>query len=63
MANESTSTPMAFQGSMRVMQASALIEDVKGSGHLSHSYVGIASVREGRGVHNSAAQHSTMRLV
>jgi len=62
-ANESTSTPMAFQGSMRVMQAGALVEDIKGSGHLGHSFVGIASVREGRGVHNPAAQHSTMRLV
>jgi len=62
-ANESTSTPMAFQGSMRVMQGGALVEDVKGSGHLGHSYVGIASVREGRGVHNPAAQHATMRLV
>jgi hypothetical protein len=61
--NESTSTPMAFQGSMRVMQGGNLIEDIKGSGHLGHSYVGIASVREGRGVHNPAMQHSTMRLV
>ena len=61
--NESTSTPMAFQGSMRVMQGANLIDDIKGSGHLGHSFVGIASVREGRGVHNPAMQHSTMRLV
>jgi len=62
-ANESTGTLMAFQGSMRVMQAGAVVEDIKGSGHLGHSYVGIASVREGSGVLNPAVQHSTMRLV
>jgi len=63
-ANESTSSPMAFQGSMRVISsAGQTIEDVKGSGHLGHSYVGIASVREGRGVLNPAAQHSMTRLV
>jgi hypothetical protein len=63
-ANEASSSPMAFQGSMRVLNAmGAQIEDIKGSGHLGHSYVGIASVREGRGVLNPAAQHSTMRLV
>jgi len=63
-ANESTSSPMAFQGSMRVISsAGQTIEEVKGSGHLGHSYVGIASVREGRGVLNPAAQHSMMRLV
>jgi len=62
-ANESTGTLMAFQGSMRVVQKGQLVEDIKGSGHLGHSYVGIASVREGRGVLNPAAQHSTMRLV
>jgi hypothetical protein len=62
-ANESTSTPMAFQGSMRVTQGGQLVEDIKGSGHLGHSYVGIASVREGRGVLNPAVQHSTLRLV
>jgi hypothetical protein len=63
-ANESTSSPMAFQGSMRVINAAGqTVEDIKGSGHLGHSYVGIASVREGRGVLNPAAQHSMMRLV
>jgi len=63
-ANETSSTPMAFQGSMRILNANgAQIEDIKGSGHLGHSYVGIASVREGRGVLNPAAQHSMMRLV
>jgi len=63
-ANEASSSPMAFQGSMRVLNAQGTpIEDIKGSGHLGHSYVGIASVREGRGVLNPAAQHSMMRLV
>jgi len=62
-ANELTSTPMAFQGSMRVLQNGVLIEDIKGSGHLGHSYVGIVSVGEGRGVLNPAAQHTMMRMV
>jgi len=39
------------------------LEEIKGSGHLGHSYVGVASVREGRGVLNPAAQHAMMRLV
>ena len=63
-ANEANSSPMAFQGSMCVLTASgAQIEVIKGSGHLGHSYVGIASLREGRGMLNPAAQHSMMRLV
>jgi len=63
-ANESTSTPMAFQGSMRVVNANGqTVEEIKGSGHLGHSYVGVASIREGRGVLNPAAQHAMMRLV
>jgi len=63
-ANESTSSPMAFQGSMRVVgPGGQTLEEIKGSGHLGHSYVGVASVREGRGVLNPAAQHAMMRLV
>jgi len=63
-ANEASSSQMAFQGSMRVLNMQGTpIEDIKGSGHLCHSYVGIASVREGRGVLNPAAQHLMMRLV
>ena len=62
--NESTSSPMAFQGSMRVINSTGqTVEEVKGSGHLGHSYVGVASIREGCGVLNPAAQHSMMRLV
>jgi len=62
-ANETTSSPMAFQGSMRVMQGGNIVDEIKGSGHLGHSYVGVASVREGRGVLNPAGQHGMMRLV
>jgi len=62
-ANETTSSPMAFQGSMRILLGGNLVDDIKGSGHLGHSYVGVASVREGRGVLNPAGQHAMMRLV
>ena len=42
---------MAFQGTMQTFnRANAQIHEVHGSGHLGHSYVGCASVREGRGV-------------
>ena len=59
-AKEASSSPMAFQGSMGVLNM--LFTEHEHAGH-AHSYVGIASVREGRGVLNPAAQHSMMRLV
>ena len=41
---------MAFQGSMRIIPASGgAVEEIQGSGHLGPSYVGVASVREGKG--------------
>ena len=64
-ANETSSSNLAFQGSMRILQMSngACIEDIKGSGHLGHSYVGIASVREGRGVLNGAGAPMMGRMI
>eukprot|EP00961_Rhodomonas_salina_P090517 1218111-Rhodomonas_salina.1 len=52
-SNECTSTAaLAFQGSMRVVNTAtgSLVEEIHGSGHLGPSYVGVASVREGKGV-------------
>jgi len=40
-----------------------LVDDIKGSGHLGHSYVGVASVREGRGVLNPVRHHCMIRFV
>ena len=63
-ANETSSSPLAFQGSMRVLNSHGqAIEDIKGSGHLGHSYVGIASVREGRGVLNGAGAPMMGRMI
>ena len=62
-SNETSSSPLAFQGSMRVTQSGACIEDIKGSGHLGHSYVGIASVREGRGILNAATAPAMHRMI
>ena len=63
-ANETSSSPLAFQGSMRVLNSYGQpIEDIKGSGHLGHSYVGIASVREGRGVLNGAGPPMMGRMI
>ena len=64
-ANETSSSNLAFQGSMRIlnMNSGACIEDIKGSGHLGHSYVGIASVREGRGVLNGAGPPMMGRMI
>ena len=52
-SNECTSTAaIAFQGSMRVLNkgTGGLVDEIHGSGHLGPSYVGVASVREGKGV-------------
>ena len=50
---------------MRILQMNngSCIEDIKGSGHLGHSYVGIASVREGRGVLNGAGAPMMGRMI
>ena len=62
-SNETSSSPLAFQGSMRVTQQGHCVEDIKGSGHLGHSYVGIASVREGRGILNAATAPAMHRMI
>ena len=63
-SNETSSSSLAFQGSMRVYgEHGSCVEDIKGSGHLGHSYVGIASVREGRGVLNSAQAPAMSRMI
>ena len=63
-ANETSSSCLAFQGSMRVLNSvGQCIDDIKGSGHLGHSYVGVASVREGRGVLNGAQAPMMGRMI
>jgi len=50
---------MAFQGTMLTFRSEHQIDEVRGSGHLGHSYVGCASVREGRGVVGAAGSGQT----
>jgi hypothetical protein len=45
-----TATALAFQGHMRTYnEAGTMVEEVQGAGHLGPCYVGVASVREGKG--------------
>ncbi len=54
--NESTGNSLAFQGTYRVWKEPAagggggtILTDIKGSGHHGVDYVGVASVRSGKG--------------
>ena len=52
-ANEASTHMLAFQGTMKTYdQNGGLVEHIQGSGHLGPSYVGVASIREGRGLQN-----------
>jgi len=59
--NRSNIPSMAFQGSMATLNKDgACIAETRGSGHLAHSYVGCACIREGRGVIESAGSSKSM---
>ena len=63
-SNESSSNMLAFQGTMRVYDRNGtMIENIQGSGHLGPSFVGVASVREGRGLMPMAGQPSLHHLM
>jgi hypothetical protein len=65
--NESSCNSLAFQGSMRVHTNAAGMmgyEEITGNGHHGLDYVGVASVRAGKGIMmGSLAQGSNMRLL
>lgn len=62
--NEAESRLMAFEGTMKAYnETGQLIDDIRGSGHLGPSYPGIASVREGRGINNTAQAPMMGRLI
>jgi hypothetical protein len=62
--NETMSQLMAFEGTMKVYdQSGVCVDHIQGSGHLGPSYVGVASVREGRGVQNPSGAPSLHRLI
>lgn len=63
-ANEATSNMLAFQGTMNIYDRSGNQRGaVMGSGHLGPSYVGVASVREGRGILNTHMQPQMIRQI
>lgn len=63
-SGESSSQLLAFEGTMKTYSGSHALENHQmGSGHLGPSYVGVASIREGRGVLNPAAAPSLGRLI
>jgi len=41
---------LAFQGSMRIKQDGRVLQEIQGSGHHGPDYVGVASVRAGKGI-------------
>ena len=47
---ETQTDSLAFQGSMRIKQDGRIIQDIQGSGHHGPDYVGVASVRAGKGI-------------
>jgi hypothetical protein len=62
--NEAESRLMAFEGTMKVYTDTGnLIQDLRGSGHLGPSYPGVASIREGKGINNSAQAPIMGRLI
>ena len=61
---ETSSQMMAFEGTMKVYDDNgACVDAVQGSGHLGPSYVGVASIREGRGVQNPQMAPTLHRLI
>ena len=54
---------LAFQGSMRIKEGGAMIQEVLGSGHHGPDYVGIASVRAGKGQKVAGQAPAPYRLV
>lgn len=62
--NEASTHMLAFQGTMKMYdQSGGLVEHIQGSGHLGPSYVGVASIREGRGLQNTGMAPSMIRQI
>jgi len=64
-SNESTANMLAFQGTMKVydIHNGSCVDHIQGSGHLGPSYVGVASIREGRGILNTHMQPQMIRQI
>lgn len=55
-ADETAANLFSFSGQMRVVHDNGHAEEYQGSGHLGPSYVGVASIREGRGLLQTSRQ-------
>lgn len=60
---ETATDCLAFQGSMRIKEGGAMIQEIQGSGHHGPDYVGIASVRAGKGQKVAGQAPAPYRLV
>ena len=54
---------MSFSGQLRIFHNDVCVEELQGAGHLGPSYVGVASVREGRGLTVQPGRPTLQRLV
>ena len=62
-SNETSSNMLAFQGDMKIYDHHMEIGHIRGSGHLGPSYIGVASVREGRGLMTAVGQPTPYRMI
>ena len=60
---ETAADCLAFQGTMRVKTNGQLLHDIQGSGHHGPDYVGIASVRAGKGQKMAGQAPTLHRLI
>ena len=60
---ETSQNALAFQGSYRIRYANGTTEEVNGSGHHGPDFVGVATLRAGKGVRMDPKAPSAMRLV
>ena len=54
---------LSFSGQLRIFHQDTCVEELQGAGHLGPSYVGVASVREGRGLTVQPGRPQLQRLV
>jgi len=57
--NQSQTCALAFQGTMKVFDGTS-VQEVTGSGHHGNDYVGVASVRSGKGMRMGPVPESHM---
>lgn len=61
--NETSTNVLAFQGSYKVYEKGVPVFEVTGNGHHGADYVGVASVRNGKGLRTSVDTILNTRIV